>query len=798
MNKLLQSLVLAGLCSTGAFAQETVLPNKAPQTGSVHITPNTGLCAGGYNYLFSEFSVDDSDGNALTIVSATSSDQSILSDSDISPYTVVQVGNTTRFQVNTYNAQSGTVDITFVVSDGTDQIEVVATVVFGEGLDVSYLGGELYFCSNEGIVNLDEYVTVPGGTFNIWESDIPTLLNVSDYQPGSPYSIYYYLTDGGCEYSAMTSMTIRQAPAVAISVIEQPGCGTSDGSVSAEIIADESTFTYAWSNGIQQEYEIDNLAPGVYFFNVTDDNSGCSGTASVDLVPEGVEIEALSVTDLTCFGSNDGAISVEVTGMTAPYTYYWSSGHTGPSITGLAAGTYTLTVQNETGCTVTANYQVSQPQRIITEAGFSAPTCGEEDGSMYINFTQGGDGEYAYSWSNGDTGGEVSDIGFGIYSVTTTDGAGCTAISTVFVSEQNSANISGTVTPTTCGGENGAIDVNLNPPVPSEAVATISWSNGATTEDIAGLSAMNYICTAVMASGCRSVKSWNVPAVTPLPNPICIVTVDSVTTTNLVVWEKLQTTGISHYNIYRETSQLGEYVLIDTVHYNNLSVFNDVVASPKVRSWRYKISAVNTCGQESALSPHHKTLHLNAFEPNEGSVLITWDAYEGTAYTSYDLWRFTSEDGWEPAATVPASQLSYTDLIDFSTPGLDYLVEMTPAEGCMAEKAQDFNTSRSNKEKGLFVPGSGTGNSNNGLQEAFGKDITVNVYPNPVQDQLSISLAGAAGMEVIFQDVHGKPVLLQKIHEGVTQLDMSSLSAGIYFVQLQLNGVSEVVKVVKQ
>jgi hypothetical protein len=794
MNKLVRLFVLAGLSSSGAFAQETALPNKTPDAGSVHITPNTGLCAGGYNYLFSEFTVDDPDGHALSITSATSSDQSVLADQAISYYTVVQIGNTTQFQVNTGSASTGTVDITFTVSDGEDEILVTATVVFGTPEPVEYISGEMYFCTNAGIVNLEDQVTVPGGTFELWESDIPSLLDVSDYETGSSYNIYYHLNLNGCDYSISSNMTIQEAPYADLSIVEEPGCGTNDGEISA-MIDTEGSYTYFWSNGIQQELAITDLAPGIYFFNITDANNGCSATASIDLVPSGVEIEALSVTDLTCFGSQDGAISVEVSGMTAPYTYLWSSGHTGPGVTGLAAGTYTVTVQNETGCTVTASYAVNQPAQLVSFTGSSSASCGGADGSVYINSTEGGDENYSYTWNNSATGTEVNNLGFGIYSVTTTDGAGCNTINTVYLSEYGGPGISGTVTPTSCGEHSGAIDVSLSA---SSPVASISWSNGATTEDISNLAAATYVCTAVTESGCTSLKGWTLEAVTPLRNDICIVTVDSLTTTNLVVWEKVQTTGISHYNIYRETSQFGEYVLIDTVHYDNLSVFNDVVASPKVRSWRYKISAVNGCGQESPLSAHHKTLHLNAFEPGEGTVLITWDTYEGTAYTSYDLWRYTDTTGWEQVITLPANQQNYTDNIDFSAPGLDYMVEISPADGCMATKAQDFNTSRSNKEKGLFVPGTGTGNSSNGLDEVFGKDIAVKVYPNPVQDQLLISLAGASGMQASFQDIQGKVVLTQKLYEGVTSLDMHALSAGVYFVNLQLNGISEVVKIVKQ
>jgi hypothetical protein len=793
MNKLIRLFVLAGLCSSGAYAQETALPNKTPDAGSVHITPNTGLCANGYNYLFSEFTVDDPDGHPLSITHVASSDESIIASSNFSYYTEEQTGNTSSFLVNAYGAQPGTVDLTFTISDGEDTIGVTATVTFGTPELPQFLAESFYVCSYTGIVNLEDYVNIPGGRFEIGEGTVPTLLDISAYEPSS-YYLYYRIILDGCESNSNSDMIIVTGPNAGITILETPGCGTNDGQLGAEI-EDEAVVTYSWSNGVQQEIEITGLAPGAYYLFVTDNETGCTTTASADLVPDGVEIDTLSLTDATCFGSNNGAISVEVSGMTAPYTYFWSSGHTGSSISGLVAGTYSVTVQNEAGCVATASYEIGQPDQLQTDIYWNTPSCGNADGTISIDYTFGGDGNYSYAWSTGATGTEVSEVGFGAYTVITTDGAGCAMSNTIYLSENGAPWMYGEVTPTTCGASNGAIDAYLNSSSPIESIL---WSNGATTEDISGLAAGTYICTAPTEEGCRGLQGWTIDAELPLRNEICIVTVDSLTTTNLVVWEKPETTGISHYNIYRETSQFGEYVLIDTVDYDNLSVFNDVVASPKVRSWRYKISAVNGCGQEGPLSAHHKTLHLNAFEPNEGSVLITWDTYEGTAYNTYDLWRYTDTTGWQQITTVPANQQNYTDNIDFSAPGLDYMVEIAPADGCTATKAQDFNTSRSNKEKGLFVPGTGTGDSSNGLSEAFGKEIAVKVYPNPVQDHLLISLAGAAGMQVSFHDIQGKIVLTQGIYEGVTSLDMNGLSSGVYFVNLQLNGVSEVVKIVKQ
>jgi hypothetical protein len=270
----------------------------------------------------------------------------------------------------------------------------------------------------------------------------------------------------------------------------------------------------------------------------------------------------------------------------------------------------------------------------------------------------------------------------------------------------------------------------------------------------------------------------------PQQQNICVVTVDSSTTTNLVVWEPEETVGISHYNIYRETTVIGEFIQIDTVQAANLSVFNDVVASPEERSWRYIISAVNTCGVESALSTPHRTIHLSMLGIGTSQTKVVWTPYEGANFSDYLIYR--KESGvWTLIATVPNTQTEYLDNIDVNTLGLDYLVEFELATPCIPSlnKINDFNSSRSNRERGTFAVGEGTGDSNNELAENNMKNAKI--YPNPFEDKLTIVTDVDQFFTAEIKDINGKTIQEFSLNGTQNFIDLSSINSGYYFIILK-------------
>lgn len=120
---------------------------------------------------------------------------------------------------------------------------------------------------------------------------------------------------------------------------------------------------------------------------------------------------------------------------------------------------------------------------------------------------------------------------------------------------------------------------------------------------------------------------------------ICIVLVDSTTGKNLIVWEKTPNVATDYYKIWKESTTAGVYNLIGTVPYNNLSQFTDTSSHPQQQSDRYKISVVDTCGNESQMSTAHRTLHLSVSQGFPSGVELNWqDSYEGFTFYTYQLY----------------------------------------------------------------------------------------------------------------------------------------------------------------
>lgn len=187
-------------------------------------------------------------------------------------------------------------------------------------------------------------------------------------------------------------------------------------------------------------------------------------------------------------------------------------------------------------------------------------------------------------------------------------------------------------------------------------------------------------------------------ACAPKPKPdICIVTVDSATGYNLVVWEKPANSAIESYNIYKETTTSNVYNVIGNVAYNNLSIFSDTNSSPKVKAARYKISSIDSCGFESSLSDSHKTMHLTVNLSPDSSVNLIWDHYEGFSFGTYRIWRGTSAINMMTLDSIQSNLVSYTDSTPPQSDSLYYQIEVMHPAGCEATlKSKNYKSAKSN------------------------------------------------------------------------------------------------------
>ncbi|MFK7775500.1 MAG: PKD domain-containing protein [Saprospiraceae bacterium] len=182
-----------------------------------------------------------------------------------------------------------------------------------------------------------------------------------------------------------------------------------------------------------------NPTDGPFQITLTDLSTGCQNFESFSIAtPNPIVISQTDITDVSCFGINDGAIEIEVIGGSPSYTYSWSNGSTAEDQFNLDQGIYTVTIVDANGCELVENFEVSSSSElVITDVQITNVSCtGTDDGSIDI-VVEGGTLPYAFAWSNASTLPNQSNLVVGIYTVTITDSNGCTLLSPEYEIFQN-------------------------------------------------------------------------------------------------------------------------------------------------------------------------------------------------------------------------------------------------------------------------------------------------------------------------------------------------------------------------
>ena len=311
----------------------------------------------------------------------------------------------------------------------------------------------------------------------------------------------------GCTDSSSVVIT-EPALLVATTVVDSNiSCnGFSDGGATASATGGTMPYTYNWSNAATTA-SITGVVAGTYSVTITDAN-GCTDSTSVTITEPAVLIAAGVVdSNVSCNGFADGGATASATGGTMPYTYNWSNAATTASITGVVAGTYSVTITDANGCTDSTSVTITEPALLVSSAVVdSNVTCnGFADGGATASAI-GGTGAYTYTWSNGATTASITGVLAGTYSVTVTDANGCTDSSSVTITEPTllislavvDSNVS-------CNGfaDGGATASATG----GTGAYTYSWSNGATTASITGVLAGTYSVTVTDANGCTDSSS---------------------------------------------------------------------------------------------------------------------------------------------------------------------------------------------------------------------------------------------------------------------------------------------------
>ncbi|WP_158960422.1 MBG domain-containing protein [Myroides fluvii] len=376
-----------------------------------------------------------------------------------------------------------------------------------------------------GEANGSAKVEVTGGTAPYtyaWNQGIASTTNEATGLTVGTYTVTI-TDDKGCEIAH--AFTISQPTALVV----QPAqtnviCyGEANGSAKVEVTGGTAPYTYAWDQGVASTTnEATNLVSGTYTVTITDDK-GCEIAHAFTITQPTALVVTPSQTNVICYGEANGSAKVEVTGGTAPYTYAWNQGvaSTTNEATNLVAGTYTVTITDDKGCEITQPFTITQPTALVVTPSQTNVICyGEANGSAKVEVT-GGTAPYTYAWNQGvaSTTNEATGLVKGTYTVTITDGHGCTTTKDFTITQPTALVVTPSQTNVVCYGEaNGSAKVEVTG---GTAPYTYAWNQGvaSTTNEATGLVKGTYTVTITDGHGCTTTKDFTItqPAKVLLP-----------------------------------------------------------------------------------------------------------------------------------------------------------------------------------------------------------------------------------------------------------------------------------------
>jgi len=379
-----------------------------------------------------------------------------------------------------WNNGATTEDISFlnagtyslVVTDNNGCELYASATIGGEGISVGSVSVSDEICGNaSGAID----ISFSGGVnpYGFTWSNGEITEDISGLSVGT-YSVNI-TGSGGCSYSdSYTVGNNTSGLAITSTTAIDENCGDGNGAINVSTTGGVLPLLYNWDNGAITQ-GLSGLSAGTYVLTIEDAN-GCSVGTSATVVNNaaGFTASISTVTDETC-GDASGAIDIDVSGGSLPYTYVWDSGETTEDISGISGGTYEVTVTDNNSCSIALQGTVNNITGTLAVANdiIGDASCTSLNG--YIDLTiSGGAIPYTFAWDSGQTTEDISGMSPGTYNCVITDNVGC------IVNYSGTINSNGglittnvIITDETCGNGQGQIDVlvtgGINP-------FTYSWT----------------------------------------------------------------------------------------------------------------------------------------------------------------------------------------------------------------------------------------------------------------------------------------------------------------------------------
>ena len=308
--------------------------------------------------------------------------------------------------------------------------------------------------ANDGAINLN----ITGGTQPYhyqWNTGDTTgfLHNLH----GTRYTVY--ISDNNLCRDTIRDTVLEPALLTDSILATNTTCGSSTGSVTLTAAGGTLPYSFHWNTGASTQNLI-GVTAATYAVTVSDANN-CTRLSSAVVTQTGGLAVNDSITNVTCHGNGDGALSIAVSGGTGPYQYSWNTGATTNTLTNLSGGQFTAVIQDSVVSTDTARLTVIEPALLTDTLISTNALCnGNSNGEVNLTVT-GGTTPYTYLWSTGATVRNLNCLGAGTYAVTISDANHCTKLNGTTIT-QSRLQVSDTINNVTCHGNNNG-SISLTP-----------------------------------------------------------------------------------------------------------------------------------------------------------------------------------------------------------------------------------------------------------------------------------------------------------------------------------------------
>jgi gliding motility-associated-like protein len=286
--------------------------------------------------------------------------------------------------------------------------------------------------------------------------------------------------------------------------ITPASCGAANGSIDISILDTVDIQSFTWSTTATTE-DISGLLAGNYSVTMVDE-FGCTHNYNFVVNSDSDLMVSSVVNHENCAGSNDGDITLTITGGTSPYTITWGDGTDDNPKENLSVGTYGVTLTDTNGCIWTDSIVIQTLSQLEISDSVQGNSCsGVNDGSINISIEIGTASNYA--WSTSEITEDISGLSEGMYELTITDEYDCEYTYTFEVEIEPPYEVVATIENNNCVGDStGSIALDIMP----VGSYNYLWSTGDATKDIIGLPEGTYFVTITDASGCEQIHDYDV------------------------------------------------------------------------------------------------------------------------------------------------------------------------------------------------------------------------------------------------------------------------------------------------